>query len=114
MEHGIVLDNFFKCQMPSDDAETHILNDPRVLPCGYTMCKECILNAMQANDKKFKCNFDNCQREHLIADIDQLGKNHLVAKVLTENINYLSNDLLKKLQAQFQSFIGKIEVKIYD
>ena len=108
MEYGLALENFFKCQIPSDDAETHILKDPRVLPCGYTMCKECIIDSMLINDKKFKCNFENCQREHLIADIEQLGKNHLVAKVLTENINYLSNDLLKKLQSQFENFKGKM------
>ena len=106
MEYGIVLENFFKCQIPSDEAEAHILKEPRVLPCGYTCCKDCILDELAINNKKFKCNFENCQREHLIVDIEQLGKNHLVAKVLNENINYLSNDLLKKLLIQFQNFIG--------
>jgi hypothetical protein len=112
MEEKLILDSFFKCQISSNDTDAHILKEPRVLPCGYTVCKDCILNTfVQNNSKKFKCNFDNCQREHLIVDIDHLGQNHLVVKVLNENIKYLSNDLLKKLQIEFENFKGNLNLQ---
>lgn len=107
-DQKLAFDKFFKCQLYTNDADAHLLKEPKVLPCGYTVCSECIRKLIKTNNNKiFKCNFENCKQEHQINDINNLGQNHLVETVLNENLKYLSHDLLQKLENEYESFKSK-------
>ena len=42
----------------------HLYVNQHLLPCGNTICFECIYKHFNIHLNKFKCNFQNCQQFH--------------------------------------------------
>jgi len=58
---------------------SHNFDDPRILPCGITMCNECIERSSQKNKTIFNCKF--CKSVHPIP-LDGFVKNINLANLI--------------------------------
>ena len=73
--------------------------DPRIIPCGSSMCSNCIVLLEKKERKEFKC--PACQESHRIPTSGFL-KNVLLAKLVEKQPNIVSrgkrvDDLREKL-----------------
>jgi uncharacterized protein YlaI len=59
----------------------HRFDEPRMLPCGKTICKKCTFT-LEINQNRFKCIL--CEKNHFIDD-DGLPLNHLIYNFLLQN-----------------------------
>lgn len=73
----------------------HILNNPKVLPCGFSACLNCLRKLLDKNGK-FICNC--CHQTHVIEDPDKLISNVKIANMIRNNVKTFTNELTERLQ----------------
>jgi hypothetical protein len=96
-------ENIVTCKLDSNN--DHIYKEPKVLPCGHTACLECVLKNIDHNGV-LKCNFKNCNQEHVIKDLNNLKTNFVVELAVSENIETLTSNLFAKLQRLYKDTKG--------
>ena len=84
----------------------HILKSPKVLPCGNTVCEDCIRESCK--NGVFKCGFEKCKEKHEIKNIDSLIKNVMVEDVLNDNLVLIADHIISKIKKRFSSFKGNL------
>jgi hypothetical protein len=80
-----IADEQYTCTM--NQFKTHLLLNPYLLPCGHSVCLECIYENYNIYNKILKCN--SCHQEYKLPQ--RLEKNEKI----TENLNELGQELIK-------------------
>lgn len=88
---------------------THVINDPKKLPCNAIVCRSCIENSINKNNY-LKCNI--CFENHLINDIDKLKTDKRVKKQIKENFNNLFHGLFQYFKDYYKDSKGLYDKKI--
>jgi hypothetical protein len=96
------LSKVFICRY--DTSFLHILKSPKVLPCGNTVCEECIRESCK--NGVFKCTFEKCKEKHEIKNINSLVNNVMVEDVLNDNLVLIADHIISKIKKRFSSFKG--------
>ena len=87
MIHNNKIFEIIKCQ--SSDTQSHIVEEPIRLPCGFSMCDSCY---------KVKKNCNICKIEHII-DGDKLKtSDNVVNKVIIDNIKELTRNIQSRIE----------------
>jgi hypothetical protein len=80
-----IADEQYTCTM--NQFKTHLLLNPFLLPCGHSVCLECIYENYNIYKKTLNCN--SCQQEYKLSQ--KLIKNEKI----TENLNEIGQELIK-------------------
>jgi hypothetical protein len=89
------------CDLISD----HILNNPKVLPCGFSACLKCLTKLLDKNGKlDCKC----CNQSHLINEPDKLISNVKIATMIKNNSKNFTTELVDRLQKIVNSLQSKL------
>ena len=99
------LSKMFVCRFNS--TFLHILKEPKMLPCGYTACTECIANALDKSGT-LKCPFEKCKEKHAIKSIDSLIKNVMVNEIIDDNLVLIADHIASKIKRRITSFKGRL------
>lgn len=87
---------------------THLIEQPKVLPCGNTVCLKCIVTNLQ-DTRQLNCLC--CGRVHQINDHKQLPTNNIVDNLIKMNIKSANDTIIKKFKLQHEElkelFINK-------
>ena len=73
----------------------HILNNPKVLPCGFSACLKCLQKSIDKNGK-FDCTC--CSQTHLIQEPEKLISNVKIANMIKNNLKVFTTELVDRLQ----------------
>ena len=73
--------------------KTHLYVNPYLLPCGNTICLECVYKNFNIHLNKFKCNFENCQQFHKLQQ--KLEKNSKLSQAMIENSGLILKNLME-------------------
>ena len=84
------IDENFVCQLWTPEKSKHLYENPYLLPCGNTACLKCI--QMKTTDKLFKCNFKNCQKDHMIEK--KLKTNLELNALMVQNCSILARKMI--------------------
>lgn len=76
----------------------HLLKKPKLLPCGNTVCADCIISNRNSNTNEFKCNYEKCNQIHVIQDIDLLKINLIADDAIRDNLETLSLNVFEQLK----------------
>ena len=84
----------------------HLFKNPFLLPCGNSICWDCIHLNLNPYREKLKCNFENCRKDHDLTDLDKnllqrnenlinsMNKyNKKIFKVIMKNGKHILNNL---------------------
>ena len=95
----------------------HVFEEPVILPCGKSACKNCILKAKNTIKDKFMCEY--CSQSHKLTDKflnenSDLGKVNLINNKLKQlydfSINKLEN-FINNVENRLENFANSIETK---
>ena len=82
------------------------LSDPRVLPCGNSICNNCIDFLINSGENHMKCRF--CGKTHQVPS-DGFPSNNELAELVKVKPNEVSRN---KLTADFKLILSKLNEKI--
>lgn len=76
--------------------EKHFLNEPIVLDCGHSACRQCIVNKRGC---EFKCEFSGCDKTHKMKSLSHLTPN-LTVPVL---ISSYRKEIIETLKGDYEN-----------
>lgn len=76
--------------------DDHLLNNPKVLPCGFSACLKCLKGSINTVNGKLDCKC--CKQIHIINDPEKLISNVKISNMIKNNINTFTLQLCDKLQ----------------
>lgn len=85
----------------------HLLNKPKMLPCGFLACFECIERETYLNGQ-LNCNY--CFELHTISNANKLDSNDDYLNFVKNNIDYYLNKFFNSLSYQLDNFKGILQV----
>ena len=103
MNFASACQDFLLCKLNPNNI--HILDEPRVLPCGSTVCLKCIKLHIN-NDIFGNC---LCKNEHQMKDVDSLPKNVLIEGILLVNEKVGGGKMVENFKSTIDEFEGKLE-----
>ena len=87
MLSNVYLSKLIECKARRDG---HVVKEPILLPCGYSVCRECYKNSKFCNE---------CNINHQISE-NQLNRNKSVENIVKQNIEELIFNVKKKYKEQ--------------
>jgi hypothetical protein len=88
---------------------THVFEEPIILPCGKSACKNCIIKAKHSIKDKFKCVY--CSQSHKLTD-KFLNENRDLEKIdlMNNKLKHLYDFSMNKLE----TCMNNVEIRIED
>lgn len=98
-----------RCYLIEDNI--HFLSHPRVLPCSFSACTECISKSININNQTLDCIY--CHSQHKIENVSDLKPNDSIidSNLNTENLNQYIDKLKGQIYTIIQ-FKKKLKIKI--
>jgi hypothetical protein len=94
-----LLESLIVCKF--DLTNCHLISKAIILPCGYTVCKDCIQNSI-IRFGFIKCNFSKCTKKHNLNSIDSLFVNKAVDEIIENNLKYFAEFFVEELKQTVQ------------
>jgi hypothetical protein len=98
--------NMITCRFSSTNC--HILKNPKILPCGFTSCYDCIKSNLQINSQ-LNCPFEKCKQVHEIDNADNLITNSIIETAIDENMDFLTKNFKNTIQDKLENLTSKLQ-----
>jgi hypothetical protein len=103
-----LIDNRYLCKMKK--LNPHLYSNPYLLPCGNSICLDCIYDSFNVHCRKFCCNFESCKEEHILSNYE-LKEDIELKKTMLENTDNLMRSFIDCINSLSSNDTG-MEIKL--
>ena len=102
------LENFIdmKYMCKINPLRPHLYSNPYLLPCGNSVCLDCIYDNYNIYKRIFTCNFESCQGEHKLIQ-QELKENLKLKEMIHKELNGLVGSIIELKSHSIQDLNGK-------